>query len=59
VLSFHLFGEGRGVLRGFPIANEDVRCLWGGALVVVTLAHSSGVRGLAEGFGVLSVLFSP
>jgi hypothetical protein len=34
----------------FWITNKGVRYLGGGALVVVSLAHSSGVRGPAEGF---------
>jgi hypothetical protein len=36
--------------------NEGVRYL-GGALVIVSYAHSSGVRGPSEGSGVLAVSF--
>jgi hypothetical protein len=41
-------------LGGFGITNEDIHMSEGGAHVVVSLAHSSGVRGPVEGFGVLS-----
>ena len=37
--------------------NEGVRDLGGGALVVVSYAHTSGVRGPSEGSGVLAVSF--
>ena len=39
--------------RRFGITNKDVRYVWGGALVVKSLAHSSGVWGPGRGSGVL------
>jgi hypothetical protein len=41
-----------GGLGGLGIANEDI-CMFGGAHVVVSYAHSSGARGPLGGSGVL------